>query len=81
MKAVLQELPECAMGNVGDNFHIQEIGTQAALAQRLVNTQGYLLLSSSEGGNLLADTWPKQGLWKREQYPDLQRLLPTAQGS
>ncbi len=30
---------------------------------------------------MLADTWPKQGVWKRDQYPDLQRLLPAAQGA
>lgn len=70
---------EKAVGPKAERYHMTEDPTHPALCQRLCSSNGYLLLSSSEAGSVLPESWPNAGKWDKDGI-NFHRLLGAAQG-
>ena len=76
---ILEGEADHAPGSQNDRLHLAEQVAYAALCHRLLPTDGYLLLGSSEAGGVLAESWVLPDKWDAGGF-DLQKLLSTAQG-
>ena len=81
LREVLEEAPHLAPGSREDRFHMAEQATHAALCHRLVATDGYLFLSSSEAGSVLPESWPANGKWDRLRHASSAQYRPGRPGA
>ena len=68
-----------APGVAKDEFHFLDVATHAAAVDKLTETEGMLLVCSSEAGTLLCPSYASGSDWKQMSL-NLQRCLEAAQG-
>ena len=81
LRRVLRKNSDSAAGFTKDDFHFLGPATSTAVMDKMMLTNGYVLLQSAEASSMLCTTYASSGKWDGSSCPDLPKhFLEAANG-